>query len=295
MKSISKTIVFFGTEDFSADVLNHLIKSGYPIEFIVTKPDSKSGRGQKIQFSKVKQLAIKYNIKLLQPTNIKDINQRLLPFADNLIGILVSFGKILPKSTLDLFHNGIINIHPSLLPKYRGPSPIESAIYNGDKTTGVSIMKINDRMDAGPIYKTVEYNLKDDDNQETLYKKLAKLGSEELIKILPKILDGSLKPNKQNENEATYCSMLTKAMADLRPKEYSAAQAERKIRAHIKFPKTRFTILNHDVIITKAHVSQNSESLIDIKCNDDNYLVIDNLLINGKNMTAQDFINGYNK
>ena len=295
MKRTSKTIVFFGTEDFSADVLGHLLKSGYSVNFIVTKPDSKSGRGQKIQFSKVKQLALDHDIKLLQPVDVKEINKKLSPLADNLIGILVSFGKILPKSTLNLFKNGIINIHPSLLPQYRGPSPIESAILNGDKITGVSIMKITDKMDAGPIYKTIEYELKNNDNQEILYKKLAELGGKELVKILPDILDGSLKPKMQNEDEAIYCSMLTKAMSELKPQEYSADKAERKVRAHIRFPKTRFNIFGHDVIITKAHASKHSESLIDIKCNDGDYLVIDALLINGKNMTAQDFINGYSR
>ncbi len=295
MKKISKKIVFFGTEEFSAEVLDQLLIANYPINWIVTKPDSRSGRGQKIQLSKVKRLAMKHNINLLQPINIQDINQELLSLGDNLVGILVSFGRIIPNSTLKLFNHGIINVHPSLLPKYRGPSPIETAIANGDKKTGVSIMQIVEKMDAGPIYSTVEYSMVGDETQESLYHKLAELGGQELVKILPEILDGSLKPSEQNEEEATYSYMLTKEMSRLNPQELTAAQAERKVRAHIKFPKTKFSIFNHEVIITKAHVNQHRESLIDIECNDNNFLIIDNLLINGKNMSAQNFINGYNK
>ena len=159
MKNISKTIIFFGTDNFSLIALQGLIDAKYKIAAVVTKPDSKSGRGQQLKFPSVKTLALKHNIAVWQPQKVSDIDDNIVALSTEVIGVLVSFGRIIPKSTIDLFSPGIINLHPSLLPKYRGSTPIESAIINGNKLTGVSIMQLVPAMDAGPVYEQINYQL----------------------------------------------------------------------------------------------------------------------------------------
>ena len=142
------SIVFFGTEDFSLVALEALVEAGFPVEVVVTKPDMPKGRGHVLTEPLVKTFAKKHGIQVWQPAKLNDINDDIAKL-NNPIGVLVSFGKIIPQKTLDLFTPGIINVHPSLLPKYRGPSPIEAAILMGDQETGVSIMRLSAQMDAG--------------------------------------------------------------------------------------------------------------------------------------------------
>jgi len=294
MNKISKTIVFFGTDSFSVVALQELISSNYKISAVITKPDSKSGRGQKIKAPEVKELALKNGITVLQPVNISDINKDLISLGPNIIGIAVSFGKIIPKSTLDLFNLGIINVHPSLLPLYRGPSPIESAIKNGDKQTGVSIMRLTPEMDAGPIYGVVNYNLLGNETRPELYETLAKIGTTKLIELLPNIINGSIQPILQDNTKATYCKLMDKKEAWIKPAQVTAAEAERIVRAHLNFPKTKTNIIGNDIIITKAHVSIQQETSVDILCKDKKYLSIDELVTaNGRKMSIKDFLNGH--
>ena len=294
MTEISKTIVFFGTENFSLISLEALIKAGYNITAVVTKPDSKRGRGQSLTMPSVKKLAIEHNIDVWQPQKISDINENIKSLGGNTIGVLVSFGKIIPKSTIDLFNPGIINVHPSLLPKYRGPSPIESAINNGDIQTGVSIMKLSAKMDAGPIYNQIAYALNGKENQINLYNSLAKAGAETLINLLPNIIEGSLLPTPQDESQATYCNLLKKEDAWLKPNQITSIEAERKIRANLEFPKTKINIFDYTILITKAHVSEQYETILDFKCKDEKFLTVDELIApSGRTMTAKDFLNGH--
>ncbi|MDK2898885.1 MAG: methionyl-tRNA formyltransferase [Patescibacteria group bacterium] len=290
---MSKTIVFFGTDEFSLVTLQNLINHGYNISAVVTKPDNKSGRGQVTKASSVKKLAVAHNIAVWQPHDIKEIEVKITDL-DNPIGILVSFGKIIPKSIIKLFNPGIINIHPSLLPKYRGPTPIESVIANNDKQTGVSIMQLTQDMDAGPIYKQINYKLSKDETSLELYNTLAHIGANNLINILPDIINGSLKPINQDEAESTYCKLLYKKDSWLKPTDLTASEAECKIRAHLVFPKTKFNILKRDVIITKAHVTKYQQLPTDILCKDNKYLSIDTLIApSGRKMSIDDFLNGY--
>lgn len=297
MPKTSKTIIFFGTEDFSLATLQSLIESGYNVAAVVTKPDSKRGRGQILTMPSVKKFAIQHNITVWQPSKITDINESIKSLGNNTMGVLVSFGKIIPKSTIDLFEPGIINVHPSLLPKYRGPSPIEAAIKNGDQQTGVSIMQLSADMDAGPIYSQVTYQLTGNETRPELYETLFKAGTKELINILPLIIDGSLIPKPQDGANASYCNLFTKEDAWLTPNEVTATQAEQLIRAHLGFPKTKLNIsTNITIIITKAHISDRQEDQLDILCQDGNFLSIDELVApSGRTMSAKDFLNGYNK
>lgn len=295
MNKTSKKIVFFGTENFSLLALKSLINHGYNIAAVVTKPDSKRGRGQVLTQPSIKKLALEHNITVWQPSKVSDINENIKVLGNDVAGVLVSFGKIIPKSTIDLFRPGIINIHPSLLPLYRGPSPIESAIENGDEQTGVSIMKLTSEMDAGPVYGHIIHKLSGNETRPELYETLARAGAATLISLLPTILDESLQPTPQDNSKATYCKLLDKNDSWLKVNELTATKAERLVRAHLNFPKTKINVLNHIIIIIKSHVLNEQKTPLDIRCQDDNYLSIDELIApSGRIMSAKDFINGYN-
>lgn len=293
MKSTSTKIVFFGTEDFSLAALTALIEADYSIAAVVTKPDTKKGRGQKLTPSAVKVAATQHNIPVWQPSKLKDITDDIKSLG-RVAGVLVSFGKIIPQSTIDLFTPGIINVHPSLLPKYRGPSPIESAILNGDRETGVSIMQLSAEMDAGPVYIAKAYALTSTETSPQLYQTLATIGTDLLLETLPSILDGSLAPLAQDHKKATYCQLLQKEAGILKPGEVSAAQAERQVRAYLNYPKTRHTLQGQHVIIIKAHVSPQQKTPLDIKCQDGAFLTIDELIApSGRTMSGEAFLRGY--
>lgn len=293
MTNISNPIIFFGTENFSLRVLQGLVSAGYNIVAVITKPDSKSGRGQKLTLSPVKVFAEQANIPVWQPLNLIEIADDIKSIGD-VAGVLASYGKIIPGSILNLFSPGIINIHPSLLPLYRGPSPIESAISNGDNQTGVSIMQLAPEMDTGPIYAHIVHGLAGTETRPELYNTLASAGTAILISVLPAILDGSLQPTAQDDSIATYCKLLTKQDTWLQPNTLTALQAERLIRAHLDFPKTKINVLKNDIIITKAHISTESKTPLDVLCQDGAYLSIDELIApSGRRISAQAFLNGY--
>ena len=293
MTSTSAKIVFFGTEDFSLTALTGLIEAGYTIAAVVTKPDSRKGRGQQLVPPQVKVLASRYNIPVLQPTTLRDISEEIVKLGP-VTGVLVSYGKIVPQSIIDLFTPGIINVHPSLLPKYRGPSPIESAIKNGDSLTGVTIMQLSAKMDAGPIYTSKEHPLLGTETRPELYHAMADIGTNLLLETLPRIIDGSLKPTPQDETKATYCQLLQKADSLLDLEDMTASQAERTIRAHSGFPKSKLILLGQTVIITKAHTADQPKTPLDSVCRDGVYLCIDELIApSGRQMTADAYLRGY--
>lgn len=290
---MSKTIVFFGTEDFSLVALQALVKAGYSVAAVVTKPDSKRGRNQKLAAPQVKVFAEAHNIPVWQPARLSEIESDVRALGTP-AGVLVSYGKIIPQAIIDLFSPGIINVHPSLLPMYRGPSPIESAIKNGDAQTGVSIMQLSARMDAGPVYSQVIHTLLGTETRPELYQTLAILGSTTLLDSLPAILEGSLQAVPQNENLATYSQLLDKKDAWLKTDTLTAKEAERIVRAHLGFPKTKCTVVGHDIIITKAHISTETKTPLDVRCRDGAYLSVDELIApSGRTMSSEAFLNGY--
>lgn len=301
MTNMSKTIVFFGTDEFSATSLKELLARGFKVGAIVTKPDSRKGRGRGLTASAVKEIAEKHQIPVWQPLKVGEIAPEINKLQEKNdeppIGVLVSYGKIIPQSIIDLFEPGIVNVHPSLLPLYRGPSPIESAILHGDTETGVTIMQLNAEMDAGPIYSQLSTPLNDTETGPKLTEHLAQLGAHQLCRALPSIIDGSLRPIAQDDNLATYCKLLSKEDGLLDTSKLTAEQAERQVRAFRAFPKTKVTIAGQQIIITEAHVSGRSlaeASPLDLKCADGCYLSIDELIgPSGRTMTAKAFLNGY--
>lgn len=293
MTNMSKTIVFFGTDEFSATSLRELIAKGFSVAAVVTKPDSKKGRGRELSKSIVKEIAEANNIPVWQPVKVAEIIEDVKKLEDP-IGVLVSYGKIIPQSVIELFNPGIVNVHPSLLPLYRGPSPIESAILNGDTETGVTIMQLSAAMDAGPIYSQVTVLLNDTETGPELETQLAELGAQQLSLTLPAIISGHSQPTPQNDASATYCKLLSKDESTLNLANLTAEQAERQVRAYLAFPKTKTVIDGQQVVITKAHVTNEKASPLNLQCNDGRYLAIDELIgPSGKPMNAKSFINGY--
>lgn len=286
-------IVFFGTEDHSLVALNALFDAGFPIALIVTKPDSAKGRGKKTSAPPVKTFAFEHNIPVLQPTKLSEIIPTVSAL-DSPIGVLVSFGKIIPQSILDLFTPGIINLHPSLLPLYRGPSPIESAIANRDAKTGVTIMKLEAKMDAGPIYFQTPYALDFTETRPELYDTLFTLGANLLVAHLPRIASGELAPTAQNEADATYCHLLSKDDSHLDLDRLTPGEAEARIRAHLGFPRSRISIGPYDLIVTRAHGVMDKKTPLDLPCANGAFLSIDELIApSGKKMQGSDFLRGY--
>jgi methionyl-tRNA formyltransferase len=293
MNTTSKPLIFFGTEDFSLTALTGLIETGYEIAAVVTKPDSKKGRGQKLTPPQVKVVATQHNIPVWQPDRLVDIALQIAQLQP-VAGVLVSYGKIIPQAIIDLFTPGIINVHPSLLPQYRGPSPIESAIKNADSATGVSIMQLSAAMDAGPVYAQVGHHLQGTETRPELYHALAAIGTDLLLETLPRILDGSLQPIPQDDAAATYSQLLQKTDAELALSQLTAPQAEALVRAHLGFPKSKVTLFGQTCVITKAHVSDQQKTPLDLTCQGGAFLSIDELIApSGKTMSSDAFLRGY--
>ena len=295
MPHTSKTIVFFGTDEFSAVSLRELIAKGFSIGAVVTKPDSRQGRGRTLTAPLVKQIAETHNIPVWQPLRIDAVTDHIKKL-DSPIGVLVSYGKIIPQAIIDLFEPGIINVHPSLLPRYRGPSPIETAILNGDTETGVTIMQLSAKMDAGPIYSQVVVPLLDIETGPQLEQQLAELGAQELCAKLPQIISGVLHPVAQDDTVASYCHLLTKEDSLLDTSKITAEAAERRVRAFLAFPKSKVVIGEHTIVITKAHVSSHNDAPVALACQNNQYLIIDELVgPSGRTMPAEAFARGYLK
>ena len=201
-------IVYMGTPEFSVGPLRELIKK-YNISLVVTQPDKKVGRKQEIKFSPVKEFAIEHGIEVFQPEKIREDYKPILDKNPDLI-ITCAYGQIIPKEILDFPKYKCINIHASLLPKYRGGAPIHHSIINGDEYTGVTIMYMDTKMDSGDILYQEKIKIEDTDNVGTMFSKLSELGSKMIIESLPKIIDGSIKPVKQNEEEVTYAYNISK-------------------------------------------------------------------------------------
>ena len=245
-------LVFFGTADFSVPTLRALIAGDYPIVAVVTRPDARVGRHRELVAPAVKTVAEDARLTVLQPERPAEIMPELRALEPT-IGVLVSYGLIIPPSILELFPDGIINIHGSLLPRWRGASPIEAALLAGDHFTGVSLMKLESGLDTGPIYTSHHIKLGGHETKPILYERLAALGAELLAHRLPAIIDGSLPPVSQDESLVTTCGLITKADGCVdwtKP----AATLEREVRAYLGWPGSAAEILGRTVTLTASHV-----------------------------------------
>lgn len=297
-KSSRPRLVFFGNERLAtavptdAPTLRALVAAGYEIVAVVashTEAVSRSKRSLEIV-----DVAHAYHIPVLLPGRLNELKDRLLRGRAE-AAVLVAFGKIIPQEIIDIFPQGIINIHPSLLPKLRGSTPVETAILNGLDETGVSLMKVAAEMDAGPVYAQKPVPLTGSETKPELAQKLLNEGCGLLISNLEAILSGKLKPKVQDETEATYTRLLTKSDGQLDFNE-PAEIIERKIRAFVGFPKARAKVFGHEVVITKARVavSGNDGDLV-IQCQPGYLEILELTAPSGRTMASTDFIRGYQK
>lgn len=207
-------ILFMGTPDFAQESLKSIYDTGFEIIGVVTNPDKPKGRGMKLAYSPVKEYALEKNLKIYQPIKIKNNTEfldEIKTLAPDVICV-VAYGKILPKEILEIPKLGCINVHGSLLPKYRGAAPIQWAVLNGDKTTGITTMYMNEGMDTGDMILKEEVEIGPEETTGDLWQKLSKIGGEILVKTLKLIEEGKAPREKQTE-EATLAPMLNKEMA----------------------------------------------------------------------------------
>jgi methionyl-tRNA formyltransferase len=238
-------IIYMGTPSFAVPALEALIANrapglllpqGYDIATVITRPDKPSGRGKELVFSPVKQAALAQGILVWQPGSLKrpeNIEALASYHAD--LYVVAAFGQILPQAVLDLPRYGTLNIHASLLPRYRGVSPISEAILQGESETGVTIMLIDAGIDTGPILLQRAIPIAEDDTTGSLTTKLAVLGASALLAALPLWIAGDLQPQPQNEQEASYTRMLRKEDGEI-DWHRSAARLAREVRAYLPWP-----------------------------------------------------------
>jgi len=251
-------IVFIGTPEFGAIILEKLCKSEFKPSLVITAPDKPVGRKQVITPPPVKISAQKYNIPVEQPDKIRNLKLEIRNLKPDL-GIVAAYGQILPKEILDMLKFGCLNVHPSLLPKYRGPTPMRFTILNGDKKTGVTIILIDEKIDHGPILAQGEWEISNPKiTHPRLSKELAEVAAKLLIETIPKWLKGEIKPKTQDESQVTYTKILTREDGRI-DWALSARQIERQIRAFDPWPGA-FTLMDSKKIkILEAEILEQTK------------------------------------
>ena len=201
-------VIFMGTPNFAVPVLEGLIEN-YEVVLVVSQPDKRVGRKQELRNTPIKEVALKNNIPVFQPTKIREDYEEIINLNPDII-VTCAYGQIIPKVILDCPRLGCINVHASLLPKLRGGAPIHKAIIDGYKTTGITIMYMDVKMDNGDIISQKEIEITDSDNLESLHDKLSVLGKELLLETLPSIIEGTNTRTKQNEADVTFAYNITR-------------------------------------------------------------------------------------
>ena len=255
------SVIFMGTPEFSVPVLEGLIEAGYEIRAVVTQPDKKVGRKQKIAKTPAKIAAEKHDLPVLQPVKLsgsEEMNQLIDMHADLIV--TAAYGQFLPTKFLKSVNIAAVNVHGSLLPKYRGGAPIQYSLINGDKETGITIMEMVKKMDAGDIYAQEAIKIEPDDNAGTLFSKLSILGRDLLLKTLPSIIDGSVKKTPQDPDKVVFSPNITKEQERLSI-DMTAEQANNMIRALNPDPGAYLMINGQRFKVWEAEVASDSSSL----------------------------------
>ncbi len=258
MPSSRVRIVFMGTPEFAVPSLEKLVQDGYEVVCVVTQPDRPKGRGRKLKPPPVKEVALRYEIPVVQPERLseKEFLNILVQKEPELI-VVVAYGQILPKSILEIPKFGAINVHPSLLPKYRGAAPIQWTIMNDEPVTGVTIIKMTEKMDAGPILLQKEVSILPDETAGSLHDRLARLGADLLLEAIDKILSGSIKEVPQDETKATYAPKIDKSLSKI-DWNRSAKDISAKIRALDPWPGAVSTVKDRELKLFSSSVIDSS-------------------------------------
>lgn len=308
-------VIFFGTSQFAVPALKKLASSNYQIIAVVTQPDKPAGRKQVLSPSPVKIAAQELGLKVLQPTSLQlspsHGERASLPKTWGGIEgevdlfVVASYGKIIPKSILEIPKYGTLNIHPSLLPKYRGPSPIQAAILNGDTETGATIMKLDEEMDHGPILASEKLKVESEKFKE-LHDELAEMGAELLLKILPDYTAGKIKLQPQDHAKATFTKIISKDDGRI-DWSRSAEEIDRQIRAYHVWPVACTTLDGKRLKIYEASPSPREERAgvrfgtlhvnpkreLFVECGRSLLEILELQLEGAKKITAREFVNGY--
>ena len=235
--------VFMGTPDFAVGTLEELIHSRHEVAAVVTQPDKPKGRGKAMQFPPVKEVAVRENIPVYQPRRVRDPEFiKILKEIDPDVIVVVAFGQIIPQEIIDLPKYGCINVHGSILPKYRGAAPIQWAVIDGEKESGVTTMQMDAGLDTGDMLLKTIIPREKEETGGSLFEKLSTAGAKLLIETLEKLEEGSIVPEKQGESPTPYAKMLTKEMGDLDWKK-DAVLLEQLIRGLNPWPSA-YTHLN---------------------------------------------------
>jgi methionyl-tRNA formyltransferase len=240
-QKLNTKILFMGTPQFAATALVGLVEAGFSVMGVVTQPDTKKGRSGLETPSEVKIEAEKAKIPVFQLQNKAELTELVTKLTPELI-VVAAYGMIVPQSVLDVPKYGTLNIHGSLLPKYRGASPISEAILSGDEETGITIMKMSLGMDEGPSISNYQLPISNEDTTASLTTKMAKLGAKAIVETIPGWISGALKSTPQDDKKATYCKKLTKEDGHIDWNE-TAIQIERKVRAYNPWP-TAYTFVD---------------------------------------------------
>ena len=298
-------IVFMGTPQFAVPALESLIKN-YQVVLVVCQPDKEQGRKKKIIPSPVKELALKNDIEVFQPTKIKEDYQKILDDKPDII-ITCAYGQIIPKILLDTPEYGCINIHGSLLPKLRGGAPIHWALINGETETGITIMHMSEKMDAGDIISQAKVKITEDTILDTLYEEMSYLGARLLSETLPSIIEGTAQRKKQDESKVTFGYNITKEDEKIdfsktgkeifnqvrglnsTPGAYANLNGKRMKIFEVKPIKKELTSKNYGTI---EEVSKNS---FKVTCKDGYIEVLDIAVEGKKRCKVKDYLNGIDK
>lgn len=248
-------IVFMGTPDFAVESLEALLRAGHVVSAVVTQPDRQKGRDRKVQFSPVKECALAHGLPVFQPEKIRasEAVEKLRSYEADIF-VVAAFGQILSKEILEMPKYGCINIHASLLPRYRGASPIQYAILNGDDMTGVTIQQMDEGVDTGDILAMKAIPVEKEDTGGSLFEKLSRLGAELLVKTLPRLEAGDIIPVKQKEEDAVHVRMLNKDMGKI-DWEKEAEVLERLVRGMNPWPSAYCTFRKKSLKVWRSEVS----------------------------------------
>lgn len=306
MSADTPRILFAGTPDFAAVHLSALLSAGYPVQAVYTQPDRPAGRGKKLTASPVKQLAIAHRIPVYQPTTLASTEeQATLAALQPRVIIVVAYGLLLPPAVLAIPDAGCINVHASLLPRWRGAAPIQRAIEAGDTETGVCLMVMEAGLDTGPVLVSHRLPILPDDTGQTLHDKLAQAGASTLLSALPDILSGQLPATPQTPDGVTYAKKLSKADARLCFTDNPIALCN-KVRAFNPFPVSWCSLPNNEPLRvwaaapaedttatapgTVTHISAEG---IQVACGSGQVLLTELQLPNRNRLSVRDILNGH--